>query len=104
MCHPTRRCRRLGQLSLSIWFIWKEYSCNYNSRNSQGSISSCGRLGKANDENLMVDMIYHKGVTTIAIDASGTGFQLYKNGVYTSNSCSSTRLNHAVTATGYGAS
>jgi len=82
----------------------KEYSCNYSSRNSQGSISSCGRLGKANDENLLVDMIYHKGVTTIAIDASGSGFQLYKSGVYTSNSCSSTRLNHAVTATGYGAS
>jgi len=82
----------------------KEYSCNYSSRNSVGTISSCGRLGKANDENLLVDMIYHEGVTTIAIDASGPGFQLYSGGVYTSNTCSSTRLNHAVTATGYGSS
>merc|ERR1712071_492549 len=29
-------------------------------------------------------------------------FQLYSGGVYTSNTCSSSRLNHAVTCVGYG--
>jgi len=81
----------------------REHTCNYNSRNSVGTISSCGRLGHSGDEDLMKDMLYHQGVATIAIDASGVGFQTYKSGVYTSNTCSSTRLNHAVTATGYGA-
>merc|ERR1712127_736890 len=42
------------------------------------------------------------GALGIAIDAGGIGFQLYSSGVYVSNSCSSTRLNHAVTAVGYG--
>jgi len=43
------------------------------------------------------------GAVGIAIDAGGVGFQLYSSGVYTSSTCSSTRLNHAVTAVGYGA-
>merc|ERR1711990_211378 len=80
----------------------KEYNCAYNSRNSVGTISSCGMLGHGGNEDLLVDMIYHEGVSTIAIDASGLGFQTYSGGVYSSNSCSSSRLNHAVTATGYG--
>jgi len=80
----------------------KEHSCNYNSRNSVGSISNCGRLGHSGDENLMCDMIYNQGVSTVAMDASGVGFQTYSGGIYNSKSCSSTRLNHAVTATGYG--
>merc|ERR1712226_512998 len=42
------------------------------------------------------------GPVGIAIDAGGIGFQLYSGGVYVSNTCSSSRLNHAVTAVGYG--
>jgi len=80
----------------------REHSCSYSSRNSVGTISNCGRLGKSGDENLLCDMIYNNGVTTVAIDASGIGFQMYSGGIYSSNTCSSSRLNHAVTATGYG--
>jgi len=88
---------------------WDDYSykgvqgtCNYKSSKSVGTIKSCGRLGKAKDEDVMISMIYNKGVTTVAIDASGIAFQLYDGGVYSSTSCSTSRLNHAVTATGYG--
>jgi len=88
----------------SYGYTAKEGTCHYSSRNSAGSISSCGQLGNSGDEDLMVDMVYHKGVTTVAIDASGAAFQLYSGGIYHSNSCSSTRLNHAVTMTGYGGS
>merc|ERR1712080_453322 len=80
----------------------KQSSCNYKSSKSVGTIKSCGRLGKAKDEDVMISMIYNKGVTTVAIDASGMAFQLYDGGVYTSSTCSTSRLNHAVTATGYG--
>lgn len=85
-------------------YTGKEQSCNYRSSNSVGTIKSCGRLGHAGDEDLMVDMVYHEGVTTVAIDASGREFQQYSGGVYHSTSCSSSRLNHAVTMTGYGGS
>merc|ERR1711881_662987 len=80
----------------------REHNCAYNSRNSVGTISDCGRLGHANDEDLLCDMVYNKGVTTVAMDASGIGFQTYSGGIYNPGSCSSTRLNHAVTCTGYG--
>jgi len=76
--------------------------CSYSSSKSVGTISSCGKLGHAADEDLMVDMVYHQGVTTVAIDASGRSFQLYSGGIYHSTSCSSSRLNHAVTMTGFG--
>lgn len=80
----------------------KEHNCAYNSRNSAGTVKDCGRLGHANDENLLCDMVYNEGVSTVAMDASGRGFQTYSGGIYSSSSCSSTRLNHAVTCTGYG--
>jgi len=85
-------------------YTGKEGNCAYSSRNSVGTISSCGRLGHGGDEDLMIDMVYHQGVTTVAIDASGREFQLYSGGIYHSNSCSSSRLNHAVTMTGFGGS
>jgi len=82
----------------------KEQTCAYSSKNSVGTIKSCGQLGHSGDEDLMVDMVYHEGVTTIAIDASGREFQQYSGGIYHSSSCSNKRLNHAVTMTGYGGS
>merc|ERR1712226_1592955 len=42
------------------------------------------------------------GPIGVAIDAGGIGFQLYSGGVYTSSTCSSTSINHAVLAAGYG--
>jgi len=85
-------------------YTGRDGNCHYSSSKSVGTIKSCGKLGHAADEDLMVDMVYHEGVTTVAIDASGREFQLYSGGIYHSNSCSSSRLNHAVTMTGYGGS
>merc|ERR1711953_1360030 len=53
-------------------------------------------------ESELTTALAQVGAIGIAIDAGGIGFQLYSGGVYVSNSCSSTRLNHAVTAVGYG--
>lgn len=80
----------------------KQNSCNYQSSKSDGTIKSCGRLSSAKNQNNMCAMIQNAGITTVAIDASGREFQQYSGGVYTGGSCSSTRLNHAVTATGFG--
>jgi len=80
----------------------KQKTCRYSKSKSIGTFSSCGRLGSSGSANNMFSMLEKNGVSTVAIDASGSAFQLYSGGLYTGGSCSSTRLNHAVTATGFG--
>jgi len=77
-------------------------TCVANESGSAGSLSTCGATAK-NSESELQGAIAQVGAVGIAIDAGGVGFQLYSGGVYTSSTCSSSRLNHAVTAVGYGA-
>merc|ERR1712226_103006 len=76
-------------------------ACTADPSNSVGSISTCGATTK-NSESELTSALAQVGAMGIAIDAGGIGFQLYSGGVYVSNTCSSSRLNHAVTAVGYG--
>merc|ERR1711970_1561890 len=68
---------------------------------SVGTLNTCGATAKNSESDLQA-AVAEQGVIGIAIDAGGIGFQLYSGGVYTSNTCSSSRLNHAVTCVGYG--
>jgi hypothetical protein len=75
--------------------------CLYDASKKVQANTDCGSP-VSNDEAQLVEAVAQKGVLTIAIDAGGIGFQLYSGGVYSSTTCSSTRLNHAVTLVGYG--
>jgi hypothetical protein len=79
----------------------KAGTCVADASNSVGTISTCGATVK-NSESDLTAALAEQGVIGIAIDAGGLSFQLYTSGVYTSTTCSSSRLNHAVTAVGYG--
>merc|ERR1719264_1341287 len=79
----------------------KAGNCVADASNSVGSLSNCGATTK-NSESELTSALAQVGAVGIAIDAGGIGFQLYSGGVYVSSTCSSTRLNHAVSAVGYG--
>jgi len=79
-----------------------EQTCAYDSSNSNLDIvNGCG-MTQPGDETDLMNGLSQIGPMSVAIDASGRAFSLYSGGVYTSSTCSNTRLNHAVTAVGYG--
>ena len=77
-------------------------SCSYQSNLAiTPGINSCGRIMPGN-ETQMHQMVYQEGPAAVRIDGSGIGFQFYFGGIYVSNLCSATDLNHAMIVTGYG--
>jgi len=74
--------------------------CLYNSNSVVAKIKSY--VNVASNELALTTAIANIGPISVAIDASQNSFQLYTSGVYYEPACSSTTLNHAVLAVGYG--
>lgn len=81
-------------------YVAMRQTCKYSTIKSQAHISGFKAI-PSGDENTLVQQIYQQPIS-VAIDATGTGFQLYQSGIYRPTTCSSKNLSHAVLLVGYG--
>lgn len=79
-----------------------DQSCRYDAKNVGATVTGYTDI-PTGDETALTAAIAAVGPIAVAIDASHITFQLYKEGVYYAPLCSSTALDHGVTAVGYGA-
>jgi cathepsin L len=77
-------------------------TCRYKAADALTTISDFGTVSRT--ETALVNVLNQYGPIGVAIDASKNSFQLYRSGIYNEPSCSSTKLDHAVTLIGYGTS
>jgi len=84
-------------------FADMQTDCAYPSSEfpSVASFNGCYDISTG-DESLLEDGIAQLGPVSVAIDAGLSSFHNYVSGVYYAPTCSSTELDHAVTATGFG--
>lgn len=69
--------------------------------NPQGEVTGHTDVPQGN-EDALVNALASTGPVSVAIDASHMSFQFYSHGTYYESSCSSSQLDHGVTAIGYG--
>jgi len=76
-------------------------TCRFKKANVGATLKSFTDI-KSGDEKALQEAVANVGPISVAIDASQSSFQLYSSGVYDEPDCSSTQLDHGVTAVGYG--
>jgi len=82
-------------------YLGVDSTCRFNSSNVGATLVSYQDIPTGNETALTL-AIQNVGPISVAIDASHQSFQYYTSGVYYDLFCSSTKLDHGVTAVGYG--
>jgi len=76
-------------------------TCKFKKANIGATVKSFTDI-PSGDEKALQKAVATVGPISVGIDASQDSFQLYSSGVYDEPNCSSTQLDHGVTAVGYG--
>lgn len=77
-----------------------DQKCKFNAKNVGATVTGYTDVTSGSEDDL-VAAIASVGPISVAIDASHDSFQLYSSGIYNEPDCSSTELDHGVTAVGY---
>ena len=85
----------------TIIIIIKDQKCQFKAANVGATDSGYTDI-TSGEEDALASAIATVGPISVAIDASQSSFQFYSSGVYSDDGCSSTELDHGVTAVGYG--
>ncbi len=85
----------------SYKYTARDGKCKFNAANVGATDTGFVDI-TAGDEDALTDALATVGPISVAIDASKSSFQLYHTGIYNEKRCSSTQLDHGVTAVGYG--
>jgi cathepsin L len=75
--------------------------CRYKSNSIGATLTGYTKIAPGSEDRLQ-QAVGTIGPVSICIDASHRSFQSYKSGVYNEPACSSSQLDHAVLAVGYG--
>eukprot|EP00057_Strongylocentrotus_purpuratus_P002480 XP_003724610.1 PREDICTED: cathepsin L1 [Strongylocentrotus purpuratus] len=75
-------------------------SCHYRTSDVGATITGFAEV-EADSEKALEKALAQVGPISVCIDATQPSFQLYESGVYDEPDCSSTALDHCVTAVGY---
>ena len=82
-------------------YVARDEVCRFKAANV-GATCQSYKMVTADSEEDLTNAIANVGPISVAIDASHASFQMYHTGVYYEPDCSTTQLDHAVLAVGYG--
>ncbi|XP_067950860.1 cathepsin L-like [Watersipora subatra] len=78
-------------------------ACRFNPNNVGATVTGYVELPQGNEKKLK-NAVANVGPISVAIDSNHDSFLFYQSGIYYESSCSTTNLDHAVLAVGYGKS
>jgi len=87
------------ELERDYTYTAKNGSCKYSSAKGKVNVSNIASVTPKSVSQLKAAIA--KGPTSVTVAADSSVFQRYKSGVLNSSACG-TRLDHAITAVGYG--
>ena len=98
----TTNNTNISGIDTEISYSYKGFdqSCNFSNSSVGANFTGLVRIPQNSTAHLL-DAVLTVGPISVAIDAE-EDFQFYSEGIFTSDTCSETSLDHAVTVVGYG--